>query len=64
MGVPITFLSKYSPKQFSIIDALNRYSLCDTQNTNDKVKAMHSHSCNINGKSKYFRIIIKKVGDK
>lgn len=27
MGVPITFLNKYSPEQFEIIDGLNRYSI-------------------------------------
>ena len=60
MGVPITFLEKYNPEQFEIIDALNRYALLDTQNTNDKVQREHSHSCNINGKPTYFRVIIKK----
>ena len=60
MGVPISFLYKYNPDQFEIIDALNRYSILDTQKTNEKVRTMHSHSCNINGKPTYFRIIIKK----
>lgn len=29
MGVPITFLDKYNPKQFELIDMLNRYSVLD-----------------------------------
>lgn len=60
MGVPITFLDKYNPKQFEVIDALNRYALLDTQNTNERVQAAKSHTCNINGKPTYFRIVIKR----
>ncbi|MDE6501673.1 MAG: adenine-specific methyltransferase EcoRI family protein [Ruminococcus sp.] len=60
MGVPITFFDKYNPEQFEIIDALNRYALLDSQNTNAIVKEKHSHMCNINGKPTYFRILIKK----
>ena len=60
MGVPITFMDKYNPKQFEIIDAINRYSLFDVYNTNEKVRKNHSHTCNINGVAKYFRIIIRR----
>ncbi len=60
MGVPITFLDKYNPDQFEIVDALNRYALLDTQNTNEYVRSVHSHTCNINGVPTYFRIVIKK----
>lgn len=60
MGVPITFLDKYNPDQFEIVDAINRYSLFDIFETNEFVRKTHSHTCNINGKAKYFRIIIKK----
>lgn len=60
MGVPITFLDKYNPEQFEIIDAINRYSLFDIFDTNDKVRETHSHTCNIDGKAKYFRIIIRR----
>ena len=60
MGVPITFLDKYNPKQFEIVDAINRYSLLDIFNTNEKVRNMKSHTCNINGQAKYFRIIIRR----
>ena len=60
MGVPITFMDKYNPDQFRIIDALNRYALFDTQGTNEYVASIHSHTCNINGKATYYRIIIQK----
>ena len=60
MGVPITFLDKYNPNQFEVVDALNRYALLDTQNTNEGVQAVKSHTCNINGKCPYFRILIRK----
>ncbi len=62
MGVPIRFLQNYNPDQFEIVDALNRYALLDIQGTNEKVKQAHSHSCNINGKATYFRILIKRKG--
>ena len=60
MGVPITFMHKYNPEQFEIIDALNRYALLDIQGTNESVQAMKSHTCNIHGVPTYFRIVIKK----
>lgn len=63
MAVPVTFLDKYNPEQFEIVDALNRYSLLDIFNTNEDVRARHSHTCNINGKSTYFRIVIKNKGE-
>lgn len=66
MGVPITFLDKYNPEQFEIINGMNRYLILD----GDK-HAIHSggdrigkHMCSIhNGKKiTYFRILIKKKG--
>lgn len=63
MGVPITFMDKYNPDQFEIIDALNRYTDCDYFGVNDDVQRRHSHCCNINGVAVYKRIVIrKKVG--
>ena len=59
MGVPITFLDKHDPAQFEIVDMLNRYTLLDTQKTNEGVRARHSHTCNVNGKAVYSRIVIK-----
>ena len=63
MAVPITFLDRYNPEQFEIIDALNRYTILDYFGVNEDVQNRHSHCCNINGKSTYYRIVIrKKVG--
>ncbi len=61
MGVPISFLDKYNPEQFEIIDALNRYALLDAQGTNETVRKNRSHTCNINGVPIYFRIVIRKM---
>ena len=60
MAVPITFLVKFNPDQFEIIDALNRYTVLDYWGINDDVKSRHSHCCNIDGKAKYFRIVIRR----
>jgi hypothetical protein len=55
MGVPITFLNKYSPEQFEIIDGLNRYSILDGPTNETKGKYLSQ----INGKPIYVRIVIK-----
>ena len=60
MGVPITFFDKYCPEQFEIVDGANRYLIFDSFGTNEKVKLNHGHSCNIDGKATYFRILIRK----
>ena len=60
MAVPITFLDKYNPEQFEIIDALNRYTILDYFGVNEDVQNRHSHCCNINGKSTYYRIVVRK----
>ena len=54
MGVPISFINKYSPEQFEIIGELNHG--CD--NTFDLAKPI------INGKELFPRIIIRKVVEK
>ena len=59
VGVPITFLHKYNPKQFEIIDGLNRYTILDVASLNENAVIKHLHMTEINGKSKYFRILIK-----
>ena len=59
-GVPITFLDKYCPNQFTIIDGCNRYLILDSFNINEKVRNERGHSCNVNGNPKYFRVLIKK----
>ena len=55
IGVPITFLHKYNPNQFEIIDGLNRYSILSgpTEATKGKYLAQ------VNGKPTYVRIVIK-----
>lgn len=55
MGVPITFLGKYNPKQFELIDGLNRYSML----TGPTKKTKGKYLTEINGIPKYVRIIIK-----
>lgn len=55
MGVPITFLNKYSPEQFEIIDWLNRYSIIDWPTAETKGKYL----AQINWKPIYIRVIIR-----
>ena len=63
MAVPITFMDKYNPDQFEILDMLNRYTVLDYFGVNDDVKNRHSHCCNINGEPTFSRVAIrKKVG--
>lgn len=55
MGVPITFMDKYNPEQFEIIDGLNRSSILNpTAETKGKFLTQ------INGKIFYARIVIRK----
>ena len=67
IGVPITFLDKWNPEQYNIIGFFNNYNP-DTagigQIYGDAVAVNSTTSLFrgpvINGKAKYFRIIIKK----
>lgn len=59
MGVPITFMYKYNPEQFEILNALNRYVLVGNADLNEDIRKRHSHACNIEGKATYFRIVIR-----
>lgn len=56
MGVPITFLDKYNPDQFEIIDGIGRYSIL----YNEQTKKNKKYLSMIDGKAKYFRVIIKR----
>lgn len=56
MGVPITFLDKYNPEQFEIIDGIGRYSML----TGPTKETKGTYLTKINGDPKYARIIIKK----
>ena len=60
IGVPITFLDKYNPKQFKIIDGLHRYSLYDVCGTNEYIQKNKLEATDVNGKSMYFRVIIQR----
>ena len=66
MGVPITFLDKYNPEQFEIINALNRYQLFDEDDhiLHRNENRIGNHMCSIHGGEKftYFRIIIRRKG--
>lgn len=58
MGVPISFLPKYCPEQFEIIDGIGRYSILDNENTKKAGKYLSM----INGEAKFFRVIMRKRG--
>ncbi len=55
IGVPITFMDKFNPDQFEIVDAIGRYSLIDGATTETKGKYLTM----INGVKTYTRLIIK-----
>ncbi len=55
MGVPITFMDKYNPDQFEILDGIGRYSMLTGPTDETKGKYLTK----INGAPKYARIIIK-----
>ena len=59
MGVPITFLDKYDPEQFEILEGSNRYGIINTWGKNEEIRESHSHGNNIKGKATYFRIHIR-----
>jgi hypothetical protein len=55
MGVPITFMDKYNPEQFEIIDGIGRYSML----TGPTAETQGTYLTMINGVPKYARILIK-----
>ena len=55
MGVPITFLDKFNPDQFEIIDGIGRYSML----TGPTAETQGTYLTMINGVPKYARIVIK-----
>ena len=61
MGVPITFLDKYNPEQFQIVDLMNRYSVFDYFGVNNLVRQNKASCTCINGKPKFARILIRKI---
>ena len=58
MGVPITFLDKYNPEQFEILDA-NNYKKSDKVPTK-KHGLIKDKDGSINGKPKYARVLIRR----
>ena len=59
MGVPITFLDKYCPIQFEIVDA-REIALNDKQK-NKTTCLIKDADSSINGKPTYARICIKRI---
>ena len=57
MGVPITWLDKYNPNEFEIIDGIGRYSILN----NAETKSAGKYLSMINGKAKYFRLIMHYI---
>ncbi len=55
IGVPITFMNKYNPDQFEIVDAIGRYSMLNGSTAETK----GTYLTKIKGKPKYARIIIR-----
>lgn len=58
MGVPITFLDKYNPEQFEILDA-NDYRISDNVPIK-KHGLIKDKDGSINGKPKYARVLIRR----
>lgn len=58
-GVPITFLGKYNPEQFEIIDARS-VGLSDRQKSKTTYLIKDADGT-INGKATYARICVKKL---
>lgn len=56
MGVPITFLDKYNPEQFEIIDAIGRYSMTKGPTPETQGKYL----TDVNGQHKFARILIRR----
>ncbi|MFA7384758.1 MAG: adenine-specific methyltransferase EcoRI family protein [Bacilli bacterium] len=56
MGVPITFMDKYCPEQFEIIDGIGRYSVMN----NEETKKAGKYLSMVDGKPQFFRIIIRR----
>ena len=59
IGVPITFLDKYCPTQFRIVDARN-IALNEKQRNKSTMLIKDADSA-INGKATYARICIQKI---
>ena len=47
--------------QFEILDGAARYLIYDIFNVNEKIKEKHAEATDVNGVSKYFRVLIRRV---
>lgn len=56
MGVPITFLDKFCPEQFEIVDGIGRYSML----TGPTPETKGMYLTKVDGKPRYARIIIRR----
>ena len=56
-----TFSHKIVLDRDEILDLINRYMIFDYFGVNEEVRKKHSHCANVNGKSTYARILIKKI---
>ena len=56
MGVPITFLDRYCPEQFEIVNGVSRHAYIQT----DEMNPRGTYGTDVNGKRMYFRIMIKQ----
>lgn len=61
MAVPITWLDKYNPDEFEIVDGCTRYCVLDYWHQNENIRAAHSIGNNINGKATYSRFHIRNL---
>ena len=59
MGVPITFMDKYNPSQFEIVNAYD-YGKPDYLKIEPEIISPGGDGWHINGKKKYARIFIKR----
>lgn len=55
MGVPITFMDKYNPDQFEIVNGMGRYCVIEGDDNNP----IGTYGTEVNGEKKYFRVLIK-----
>ena len=61
MGVPITFLDKYCPEQFEILDARKFTSIEKLQKKNTYL--IKDDAGTINGKATYARVLIRQKSE-
>lgn len=59
MAVPITFMDKFNPTQFEILEGANTYGIFDTWNKNEEIRNEKSHGNTIGDNITYFRIHIR-----